>query len=201
MLGGIEIFLLLPRRVGRAVERGGLENRWGSYLRGFESLTLRFNLKIPLVNAKRDFLFAIAMVNLSNAENQVQRVTNFKDLISAPFQGEINAICWHRQLKGDFAEIVNKLELDGNITVVDQEQLLNLSLSGEGQLAREILLQDWKLLEEHGASPVLNVILNYDRDDCFPFFPTDVYSFHVDRSPVPTDTFLCTYYGEASEKY
>ncbi len=151
------------------------------------------------MNAKRDFLFAIAMVNLSNAENQVQRVTNFKDLISAPFQGEINAICWHRQLKGDFAEIVNKLELDGNITVVDQEQLLNLSLSGEGQLAREILLQDWKLLEEHGASPVLNVILNYDRDDCFPFFPTDVYSFHVDRSPVPTDTFLCTYYGEASE--
>ncbi|MGB0425252.1 MAG: hypothetical protein ACPGED_13055, partial [Flavobacteriales bacterium] len=36
-------------------------------------------------------------------------------------------------------------------------------------------------------------------DDSYPFFPTDVYSFHVDRSPVPTDTFLCTYYGESSE--
>jgi len=26
-----------------------------------------------------------------------------------------------------------------------------------------------------------------------------VYSFHVDRSPVPTDTFLCTYHGAPSE--
>jgi hypothetical protein len=26
-----------------------------------------------------------------------------------------------------------------------------------------------------------------------------VYSFHVDRSPIPTDTFLCTYYGDSSE--
>ena len=33
----------------------------------------------------------------------------------------------------------------------------------------------------------------------FHFSPTDVYSFHVDRSPVPTDTFLCTYYGESSD--
>ena len=24
-----------------------------------------------------------------------------------------------------------------------------------------------------------------ERDDSYPFFPTDVYSFHVDRSPVP----------------
>ena len=40
--------------------------------------------------------------------------------------------------------------------------------------------------------------MNYERDD-FPLFPTDVYSFHVDRSPVPTDTFLCTYYGAASD--
>ena len=31
------------------------------------------------------------------------------------------------------------------------------------------------------------------------FFPTDVYSFHVDRSPIPIDTFLCTYYGDSSE--
>ncbi|MBP6516680.1 MAG: DUF1826 domain-containing protein, partial [Chitinophagales bacterium] len=39
----------------------------------------------------------------------------------------------------------------------------------------------------------------YDRDDNVSFFPTDVYSFHVDRSPIPTDTFLCTYYGDSSE--
>ncbi len=27
----------------------------------------------------------------------------------------------------------------------------------------------------------------------------DVYSFHVDRSPIETDTFLCTYHGAASD--
>ena len=55
------------------------------------------------------------------------------------------------------------------------------------------------MLKAKGASPILNLIKCYDRDDTHPFFPTDVYSFHVDRSPVPTDTFLCTYYGEPSE--
>ena len=28
---------------------------------------------------------------------------------------------------------------------------------------------------------------------------TDVYSYHIDRSPIETDTFLCTYYGAASD--
>ena len=56
-----------------------------------------------------------------------------------------------------------------------------------------------KKLKAHGASPIINVIKHYDRDDSYPFFPTDVYSFHVDRSPIPTDTFLCTYYSESSE--
>jgi len=26
-----------------------------------------------------------------------------------------------------------------------------------------------------------------------------VYSYHVDRSPIATDTFLCTYHGAASD--
>ena len=54
-------------------------------------------------------------------------------------------------------------------------------------------------MKAHGASPTLNVIQCYERDDSYPFFPTDVYSFHVDRAPIPVDTFLCTYYGEPSE--
>ena len=139
------------------------------------------------------------MNDISNTENQVRRVTNFQDLVSTPFQNKMNAICWTRNLIGDFLEIVNKLELKENITVIDEEELLELQLSEQGQLAREILLNDLKLLKAHGASPVLNLIKCYDRDDHYPFFPTDVYSFHVDRSPVPTDTFLCTYYGESSE--
>jgi hypothetical protein len=139
------------------------------------------------------------MKDLSPVENQIHRVTNFQDLVSTPFYREINALCWERKLTGDFSEIVKKLELNENIMVLDQEDLLKLRLSEQGQLAREILLNDLKVLKAHGASPILNLIRCYDRDDSYPFFPTDVYSFHVDRSPVPTDTFLCTYYGESSE--
>jgi hypothetical protein len=131
--------------------------------------------------------------------NQIHYVTNFQDLVSTPFCGEMNAICWRRQLTGDFSEIANKIKLNGNMAVLDEDELLELQLSEQGQLAREILLNDLKLLKAHGASPILNVINYYERDDAYPFFPTDVYSFHVDRSPLPTDTFLCTYHGESSE--
>lgn len=139
------------------------------------------------------------MIDLSPAEKQIHRVTNFQDLISTPFSGEMNAICWNRKLIGDFSEIVRKIEADGNITTIEREELLGLQLSEQGGLAREILLSDLKLLEDSGAAPSLNLISYYDRDDSYPFFPTDVYSFHVDRSPIPTDTFLCTYYGDSSE--
>ena len=139
------------------------------------------------------------MIDLSNAENQIQCVTNFHDLVSTPFQGQLNALCWSRELIGNFSEIVDKVELYGNMTELDLEDLNDLQLSEQGQLAREILLNDMRLLTAHGASPVLNVIKYYDRDDDFPFFPTDVYSYHVDRSPIPTATFLCTYFGEPSE--
>jgi hypothetical protein len=139
------------------------------------------------------------MINLSPAENQIHCVTNFQELVSTPFQGAINTICWPRTLTGDFSEIVNKVVLKENMAVLDEAELLELKLSEQGQLARETLLNDWKLMKAHGASPTLNVIRCYERDDANPFFPTDVYSFHVDRSPVQTDTFLCTYYGEPSE--
>ena len=131
--------------------------------------------------------------------NQVKNVTNFQDLVSVPFEGEVNAICWDRKLVGDFSEIIQKIELKENITVLDQKELLDLQLTEQGSLAREILLNDLKMLEENGSSPVLNIIKFYERDDVLPFFPTDVYSFHVDRSPIPTTTYLCTYFGESSE--
>jgi hypothetical protein len=139
------------------------------------------------------------MLDLSHAKKQIHCVTNFQDLVSKPFHGEINAMCWTRELTGDFSEIVKKVELTGNITVIEQDELYKLQLSEEGHLAREILLNDLKMLKAYGASPILNIIKHYDRDHNYPFFPTDVYSFHVDRSPMPTDTFLCTYYGEPSE--
>ncbi|WP_341225395.1 hypothetical protein [uncultured Arcticibacterium sp.] len=139
------------------------------------------------------------MTYSSSNEHQIQQVRNYQDLVSTPFHGEVNAICWKRELKGDFEEIVNSIELKDNIREIDAAELLDLKLSEQGQLARETLLNDLKVLKENGASPSLNLIKYYERDDAFPLFPTDVYSYHVDRSPVPTNTYLCTYYGEPSD--
>jgi hypothetical protein len=139
------------------------------------------------------------MTDLSHTDSQIRCVTSFQELVSRPFYGDINAMCWSRKLSGDFSEIVKKVELNGNMTAIQQDELRELQLSEQGQLAREILLNDLKKLKAHGASPILNVIKYYESDDANPIFPTDVYSFHVDRSPIPIDTFLCTYYGESSE--
>lgn len=139
------------------------------------------------------------MQDLSPFGNQVSTVSSFEALISTLFKGEMNAICWNRTLEGDFAEIVDKFEITENFEEIDLDELRDLKLSQQGNLAREILLNDYQLLKDYGASTSLNIIEFYERDDSFPFFPTDVYSFHVDRSPIPTATFLCTYYGAASE--
>jgi hypothetical protein len=139
------------------------------------------------------------MSNLSSGKNQIHGVANFNDLVSTPFQREINAMYWSRNLIGDFAEIIKKAETQENITVLDEEELLQLELSEQGQLARDIILNDLELLKEYGASPTLNIIKYYERDEEHPFFPTDVYSFHVDRSPIPTETILCTSYGTSSD--
>ena len=139
------------------------------------------------------------MFNSSSTKTQIHSVNNFHDLVSTAFHGEMNTICLTRQLIGDFSEIVKKVAAKENIMVLDEEELLELQLSEQGQLARDIIVNDMKLLKAHGASPTLNIINYYERDEEHSFFPTDVYSFHVDRSPIPTNTFLCTYYGESSD--
>jgi len=139
------------------------------------------------------------MIDLTHAENQIRCVSSFEDLISTPFKGNFNAIGWSRNLIGDFYEIINKVALNENIAELNQDELRELQLSEQGQLAREIILEDLKLLKAHGAAPILNLIKYYDRDDAFPYFPTDVYSYHVDRSPIAVDTFLCTYHGASSD--
>ncbi len=139
------------------------------------------------------------MTDLSLVKDQIHFVKDFHELVCTPFNGEMNAICWKRKLRGDFAEVVHKVSLNENMANLEIEDLLDLQLSEEGQFARKTLIHDMELLKAHGASPMLNVIEYYERDNTYPFFPTDVYSFHVDRSPIPTNTFLCTYHGEASE--
>jgi hypothetical protein len=139
------------------------------------------------------------MANTSNPSTQIQYVHTFQDLVTTPFSGDTNVICWSRELMGDFEEIVNSIEVDDTMVELHPDDLRELELSEQGQLARDILLNDLQLLESHGASPSLNIIQYYERDDSYPFFPTDVYSFHVDRAPIAADTILCTYYGACSE--
>ncbi|MDF2833566.1 DUF1826 domain-containing protein [Chryseobacterium indoltheticum] len=139
------------------------------------------------------------MPNTSSENHQVGVVSSFSELVNISFHGAMNAICWNRNLNGDFEEIVSKLKLKESITEVSIEDLLALELSENGLLAREIILNDLKLLSDFGASPSLNLLKSYERDEEFDFISTDVYSFHVDRSPVGIDTFLCTYYGAASD--
>jgi len=126
-------------------------------------------------------------------------VSSFSELVHTNFRGEMNALCWYRNLDGDFNEIAAQLSLKENITEVSPEDLIALQLSEKGNRARDIILNDLQLLTEFGASPVLNLLKCYERDDEFDFISTDVYSFHVDRSPIATDTFLCTYHGAASD--
>lgn len=139
------------------------------------------------------------MSEIFSGNTQVGVVSSFNELVNTDFEGFMNAICWKRDLKEDFAEIVSKLELKENITEVSAEDLSALQLSEQGSKAREIILNDLQLLTDFGASPALNLLNNYDRDNEFDFISTDVYSYHVDRSPIASDTFLCTYYGASSD--
>lgn len=135
---------------------------------------------------------------IQTSNNQLLNVFNFNKLVTTPFKENYNAICWKRILEGDFEEIVNAITLEENMMELSEEDLLELKLSENGIIARDTILTDLKLLSTIGFEPVLNIIDHYEADDDL-FFPRDVYSFHVDRSPIPTDTFLCTYFGDTSE--
>lgn len=139
------------------------------------------------------------MNNTFSNNSQIGVVSTFVDLVHTNFKDKMNALCWYRNLEGDFNEIVAQLRLEENITEVSPQDLLALQLSEKGNIAREIILNDLQLLADFGASPSLNLLKCYERDDEFDFISTDVYSFHVDRSPIATDTYLCTYHGAASD--
>lgn len=126
-------------------------------------------------------------------------VHSFSALQATPYYDSVNSICWERSLVGNFAELVQKLPLNGDVTAINRKELEALQLTTAGDAARQVILQDLHLLASIGAAPVLNLIKHYHADEEPIVIATDVYSFHVDRSPVPTDTYLCTYYGAASD--
>ena len=72
------------------------------------------------------------MIDVSNTENQIHYVTNFEELVTTSFFGDVNAICWCRKLVGDFSEIIKKVKLNSNLVELNEEQLLKLELSEQG---------------------------------------------------------------------
>ena len=130
---------------------------------------------------------------------RVQRVNNFQELVTTRFANGVNALCWERQLEGDFSEIVERLGAGEGINIVDDTRLLSLPVSDAGRVAIECLLADQRLLREHNLDPVLNCIHGYPRDEAPGPVATDVFSFHADSATVEADTWLCTYHGPASE--
>lgn len=134
-----------------------------------------------------------------DSSRHIRRVASFAELTGTTFAGDVNALCWPRDLAGDFQEIVDRLGTDEGMTSIDDDDLSALTLSREGAIARAILLADQALLRDAGLAPSLDCIVGYPRDDATGTIATDVYSFHVDSAPVPADTYLCTYIGASSE--
>jgi hypothetical protein len=139
------------------------------------------------------------VVPLTVASHHVRLVDSFAALVSARFSGDINAICWPRQLAGNFQDIIEQLQAGEGMTTIEDDDLRALSLSAAACVARDVLLEDQALLREHGLAPTLDCIAGYPRDSTAGPIPTDVYSFHVDSATVAADTYLCTYLGEPSE--
>lgn len=129
---------------------------------------------------------------------QVRYVESWEELVSAQFDGEVNALCWKRTLDGDFDEVMTALGGNAGVVNLGDAQLGSLRLSPAGQAAVSAVLNDVKRLEGHGLEPELNYISTYPRDQTS-VVATDVYSFHVDRAPRNVDTWLCTYSGAATQ--
>jgi len=126
-------------------------------------------------------------------------VQSFAEIVSRPFGGGVNALCWPRNLEGDFAEVAQRLAPSEGFVVVEARALEALSLSAAGRVAANVMLEDLRRLAALGYDPVLNCITTYESDERGLPIATDLMSFHVDRSPIEVDTWLCTYYGRTSE--
>ncbi len=131
--------------------------------------------------------------------SRVKLVGSFEELVDTPFGRDVNALCWPRELAGDFDEVVQHLSVSDDIGSLDEATLRSLPLSREGRQAVEILVEDLKRLRARGLEPVLDCIHRYPRDEEGGIVATDVYSFHADSATVPADTFLCSYTEAASE--
>ena len=129
----------------------------------------------------------------------IKVVGSFEELVSTPLVDGVNALCWPRELRGDFSEIVARLGGGEGIIPVDDARLLALELSDAGKLARAMLLEDQELLRARDLQPSLDCIHSTARDLRGGPICTDVYSWHADSATEEADTYLCTYAGACSE--
>ena len=130
---------------------------------------------------------------------RIKTVRSFAELVATPFAEGVNALCWSRTLPGDFGEVVAKLGAGEGVVTIEESELLQLAVSSAGRMAIDVLREDLRQLREQERDPVLNCIHDYPRDEGPGLVRTDVFSFHVDSAPDEADTWLCTYFGPASE--
>jgi len=129
----------------------------------------------------------------------VAYVGSFAELLATPLSAGVNALCWPRVLSGDYAAVAASLAGGEAIDPLDETRLLALDVGPAGRVAVQQLLADLRLLRDQGLEPALNCINGYPRDEAAGLIATDVFSFHADSAPFAADTWLCTYFGPASE--
>ena len=64
--------------------------------------------------------------------NHIRFVQEYKELVSTEFSEDVNAVCWSRNLKGDFSEIANQFVFEENMIQLSDDQLRALHLSPDG---------------------------------------------------------------------
>jgi len=126
-------------------------------------------------------------------------VADFEELQRLRFGPDRNALCWPRQLAGDYDRLVRACAPEPGIQSLDAETLLTLPLPPAAALARAQVLADWHLLHDAGLDPALEIVHGYVEADCAGPVPTHVRSFHVDRADIEADTWICCYTGAATE--
>ncbi len=143
--------------------------------------------------------FRMTLPSLHRPLPCVRIVDSFLELARTPFGNGVNALCYPRQLPGDFGAIVDQLGAGEAIVALDEAQLRRLRLDEAGCIAVDVLLADLQLLRDRGLDPVLNCIRAYPEDEEPGPVKTDVFSWHADSAPIEADTWLCTYCGAPSE--
>jgi hypothetical protein len=162
--------------------------------------TVRFRREFPNVLGLNHTHYSRTMTipHWPTNSSRVRLVGSFSELLSTPWADGVNALCWPRDLDGDFGEVVARLGVgEQGIVALDEKRLRALPLSVAGWAAADAMLEDFRRLREHGLDPALNCIHGYPRDEAA--WPTDVFSFHADSAPFEADTWLCTYHGAPSE--